>query len=412
MPSLAAPVGTAVLDDRALLVEVVHDAAGLEALRPAWDALHAAVGADAGEAFNPFMSWAWMWHWWQSRAHVSRFAQPRYQLHVVVLRDRAGIVRAIVPFVRARWGVGRLSVRALRLFGFGPTTSDLRSPLVCPTWETAAADLLVELLNPRVGRRHDLTILDGIPETGQLPQRLAGWASVEGWSWGKAVPSHVLPLPETWEAFRGGFKGHLKKSVRHGYNSLQRDGHAWTFEVVDDPAAIPGALDDLFRLHAARAAKDLKPRHVDYYARPADRAALRSVATTMAASGSIALCRLRVNGSVVAARMVFRGRGAVYLHDAGADPAWARYAVATTLTSECLRWAIEHGVTVAHLGTGDDPSKARWQGHQRSLRQLHVVAPTFAGRALAAARRLPRTARDLSMAIVPWWSELPFEVLA
>ena len=395
-----------------LVVERVRDETRLLALRPAWDALHAAAGADAGETFNPFTSWAWMWHWWWSRTTTSRFAQPHYELDVVVLRDGDGTVRAIAPFVRARWGIGRLSVAALRLFGFGPTTTDLRAPLVWPGWEAEAADALTEVL--RASARHglDLAIVDGIPETGRLGQHLTARARMEGWSWGPAVPSHMLELPRDWATFRAGLRGHLKKSVRHAYNGLRRDGHTWSFEVVDDPGELPAALDDLFRLHAARAARHLKPRHRDYYARPEERAALRAAADTLAPGGFLAVCRLRVDGIVVAARTVFHGRGAVYLHDAGADPAWSRYAVATTLTSECLRWAIEQGATVAHLGTGDDPSKARWRSRQRSLRRLHVVAPTFAGRLLAFARHLPSRARNLAMTLVPLGWDIPIEMLA
>lgn len=398
------PVGMAV--GGSLVAVVVDDEAGLLALRPEWDRLYDAIGAGGGDAFNPFMQWTWTWHWWQTRRSRMPFRQPRYGLHIVVLRDPNGTVRAIVPFAKARWGLGPVSFRALRMFGFGPCTSDLRAPLVWPGWEASAADALAGGLRSPVSTRHDLAVLDGLPESGPLTERLAHRARTEGWSWGPEVPSHTLALPASWEVFRKGFKGHLKKSVRHGYNSLARDGRQWDFEVVDRSDAIAGALTDFFRLHAARAARDIKPRHLNYYARSTDRDALAAVASSAARDGRFVVCRLRVDGRVVAVRLVFIGDGAVYLYDAGADPAWSYYAVATTLTAETLRWAIGRGARWALLGTGEDPSKARWMGRQGAMRRLDVVAPTLAGRALAIAQRLPRTtrarlARALTMATLP-----------
>ena len=129
----------------------------------------------------------------------------------------------------------------------------------------------------------------------------------------------------------------------------------------------------------------------------------------MSTDGSFAVARLRIEGQVVAARFVFPARDTIYLHDAGADPAWARYAVATTLTAECLRWGIEHGATMAFLGTGVDPSKARWGGRQRNLRRLQIVGPTLRGRLLDAALRFRRVARGLPVALVSL--DLPVEAI-
>lgn len=403
----AAPRAAAV--ERRLTTEVVRDEAALQALRLDWDALHLASGATQGASFNPFTSWSWTWAWWRSRTAGRPWSQPRYRLHVVVLRDEAGGVRAIFPFVRARWGLGPLSIRGLRAFGFGTNTADLRGPLVSPGWERIVADGLQDSLRSAAIAGVEMTLIDGLAEGDPFTEQLDARLRSEGWSWGPDVPSHTLTLPATWEAFRAGTKGHLKKSIRHSYNSLAREGRDWAFEMVDDPVALPEAIKDVFRLHAARAARDLEPRHKDYYARRSDRVAIRSVAGAMSTDGSFAVARLRIEGQVVAARFVFPARDTIYLHDAGADPAWARYAVATTLTAECLRWGIEHGATMAFLGTGVDPSKARWGGRQRNLRRLQIVGPTLRGRLLDAALRFRRVARGLPVALVSL--DLPVEAI-
>jgi len=121
--------------DRSLDLEVVTTDEGLFALRADWDALHEVPD---GPRMNPFTSWTFVWEWWQAHIRTKRFAQPRVRLHIVVLRDIRQQVRAILPFVQARWGVGPLVFRALRFYGFGPNPADLRGPLVSPGWETAA----------------------------------------------------------------------------------------------------------------------------------------------------------------------------------------------------------------------------------------------------------------------------------
>jgi CelD/BcsL family acetyltransferase involved in cellulose biosynthesis len=375
-PGTDRPAATVGETDRSLDLEVVTTDEGLFALRADWDTLHEVPD---GPRMNPFTSWTFVWEWWQAHIRTKRFAQPRVRLHIVVLRDIRQQVRAILPFVQARWGVGPLVFRALRFYGFGPNPADLRGPLVSPGWETAVAYRLAKAWRGRE-TDVDMLVLDGLVEESPFTQRLEGLARTEGWHWAPDLPSHVLELPESWQAYRSAARGHLRKSIRHGYNSLKRDGHAWSFEMIEDPHRIGDAVKDVFRLHAARAATNIKPRHRDYYAKRAKRDTLKAIAASLTTEGRFGVARMRIGDQVVAARFVFISSGALYLHDAGADPAWSYYAVATTLTSECLRWAMERGARRAYLGIGVDPSKARWGGKQQMLRRLHVPGPTARGR--------------------------------
>ena len=377
-PGTDRPATTVGETGHSLDLEVVTTDEGLLALRADWDALHEAIGSADGPRMNPFTSWTFVWEWWQAHARTKRFAQPRVRPHIVVVRDICQQVRAILPFVQARWGVGPFVFRALRFYGFGPNLADLRGPLVSPGWETAVAYRLAEAWRGRE-TDVDMLVLDGLLEELPFTQRLVALERTEGWRWAPDLPSHVLKLPESWQAYRSAARGHLRKSIRHGYNSLKRDGHAWSFEVIEDPHQMGEAMKDVFRLHAARAAPNIKPRHRDYYAKPADRETLKAIAASMSREGRFGVARMCIGNRVVAARFVFIGSDALYLHDAGADPAWSYYAVATTLTSECLRWGIERGARLAYLGTGVDPSKARWGGKQQMLRRLHVPGPTARG---------------------------------
>ena len=48
----------------------------------------------------------------------------------------------------------------------------------------------------------------------------------------------VLDLPDTWQEFRSGLKRNIRESLRHGYNSLKRDGHRFELQVATDPGEV------------------------------------------------------------------------------------------------------------------------------------------------------------------------------
>src|SRR5438105_3821742 len=98
-----------------LAVEVVKSTAGLEAARPGWERLYDA----ATSGTNPFLRWAWVWHWWRSVER--RGGWPRTRLYALLMRDAHDEIRAAVPFFLGSWGVGNLAFRALRLYGFHTT---------------------------------------------------------------------------------------------------------------------------------------------------------------------------------------------------------------------------------------------------------------------------------------------------
>jgi CelD/BcsL family acetyltransferase involved in cellulose biosynthesis len=356
-----------------LTTELVTDEPGLRNLRPAWDRLHGAASAT-----NPFGDWTWAWHWWQSFGR--RHGQPRDELYILVMRDDTQTVRAIVPLIRTSVGWGRLGIHLLRLYGFGSIT-ELRTPLVWPGWEAAAGEALMQALSARREAYH-FCVLDGVIADTSLGEWLAARAREAGWTLGPRVVGYILPLPESWDALRAGLKRNIKESLRHCYNSLAREGHDLRFELVSDPAALPGALDDFFHLHAVRAGQAGGVAHPNHFASPASKEFLRRVVGEFAATGKAVVGRLYLNERLVATRLVFVAGKTVYLYFSGYDPAWGRYSVATTVLAECLKAAIAAGAGEANLSVGTDVSKTRWGPREMYIESVRVVAPTLEGRVM------------------------------
>lgn len=358
-----------------LSLDVINTTEGLDALRSEWQTLY--EQATAGT--NPFLRWTWIRQWWQSvsrRAHVTST-----RLHVLTMRDPHGRLQSVVPFFLGTWRIGPLRFRVLRLYGFHTTLTDIRTVLNAPGWEVAAAESLMLALRT-YRHQYDVCILDGLeqgdPFTQCLESRTIGRARH-----GPNLLAYVLSLPVSWELLRSRLTRNNRGSIQQGYNALKRDGRSYAFEVVATSDGLSEALDELFALHAARAGSGNGPPHHNYYASEEDRSFLRNVVADLAAQDLVRVCRLRVDGGVVASRVVLSAGPGFYLYHAGHDPAWDRYRVGTVLTAECIQMAIRAGGAFVHLGTGAEVSKLRWSPDARTYKQLHIAAPTPTGEVLS-----------------------------
>jgi CelD/BcsL family acetyltransferase involved in cellulose biosynthesis len=360
-----------------LTVHIVESEADLLALRTEWDELHM-----SSQPVGPFTAWAWTWHWWRL------FADAHDQLHALVFRDREGVLRGVVPLVQTTWGAAPWRFRVLRPFGWN--VIELRAPLIAPGWERPVTRALADSLSAR-DHCYDWCVLHGVPETGPL----ASWLESTAHHYGETL-YHLVNLPPTWEELRKRLKRSMKKTLGHSYNTLGREGRSFEFEVVDDPVCLPDALDDFFRLHAARArVSNAAVPHPDHYQTARRRDLLRSVAVDLPYDARLLLTRLRVDGTIVATRLAFPLGDTLYLYDSGFEPAWWWYGVTTTLTAECMKMAIRCGYRSVNLSTGNDYSKSRWRPEVRRLNSWGIVAPSARAHAYVNSAMAVLRMRDL-----------------
>jgi len=201
-----------------------------------------------------------------------------------------------------------------------------------------------------------------------------------GVTWGRETPAFTLELPATWEALKAGVSRNLKESLRHCYNSLKRDGHAFELQVVREPAEIRTALQAFFALHGARAELEGTIAHGNVFASASVREFMLDVCERLARRDMVRIFQLRVAGEVVATRVAFALGDTLYLYFSGYQPAWARYGVMTTTVAEAMRHAIASGFRRVHLSMGSDVSKTRWRPELSVHRDAVLVSPTVRGR--------------------------------
>lgn len=294
-------------------VSVISTAQGLDRLLPEWvDLFYTSATA------NPFAHPRWLTTW------ARHFITPR-QLYVIAVRTLDSRLIGVAPFYRRRVSpVPGAAVVHLQLLGAGQHVhlTELPQALIYPGLEREVLRNILHYLGQHAAE-WDWIEVTLPPEQGWFEPQ---WLPLEGPGSGSFVihkatrPCVVLPLPATWDDLRAGMKRNVRESMRHGANSLTREGHTWHVEVADDRQALSAGLDAIVALHRARSDMHGKVRHPDYFADPADRAFLHDVAAHMFDAGHLAPYLLNVDGTTVAGRLVFYANRSVFSRSPGSIP--------------------------------------------------------------------------------------------
>jgi CelD/BcsL family acetyltransferase involved in cellulose biosynthesis len=346
---------------RSLSVQCVDSSAALAALEPEWLELERSSGNTL-----PFRTFDWVSSWW------GHLREHRLAVHDSLafrtVRTPAGRLVGVAPFMLTeRPAAGPFRVRCLQFIGADPNITEIRGPLCDPHLEPdVVAAVNADLASVDV---------DWIRWSGLAREQSDYEALAEGNAeWREGVSCFVLPLPSSWDELRSSRPKNLRESLRKCYASLRRDHLDVSLETVTTPADVPGALDDFFRMHAARAALDGTVRHANVFREDECQAFLGDVCVRFARRGALRVFRLRVGGDLVATRIAFLVGGGIYFYYSGYDPSYAKYGVATTLVAEALKHAISEGVRAANFSTGRDPSKLRWRPEELQYREAFAIA--------------------------------------
>jgi CelD/BcsL family acetyltransferase involved in cellulose biosynthesis len=352
-----------------LRVETIARESDLRALEPEWLALEVASSNTL-----PFRTAAWTSSWWAHLRQSRRALSDSLSLRAI--RDGAGRLVGVAPMmITSRPGQGPLRARCLQFVGTDPNVTELRGPLLLPGLEEACFRALAADVRER-RREWDWVVWSGVPGGGAA----AALLERSGATFAREIPSYVLPLRGDWASFKSALPRNVKESLRKCYNSLKRDGLAFTFEVAKEPTAVKVAVMDVFRLHAARATLEDAVRHADVFAAPSVRAFVLDVCEKLALRGITRVFRLRIGDAVVATRIGFALNGCLYLYYSGFDPAFGKYSVMTTTVAEAIQYAFAEGFTTVNLSTGKDVSKTRWNPQERVHVEGTQVSPDVRGR--------------------------------
>lgn len=299
----------------------------------------------ASASTNPFLNWEWASRW------VRKFSGDR--LLTVVVRKGSKTV-AIAPFHRTQY-LKHTGVGATALQLFGPSEAqvlfEVREIPADPAFKPGVfAALLGELV--RVGGWDWL-------EFSAQGADVQAWDSADQWIAPQLVPNvenrrtiPIMKLAPSWDEHKRRLKRNIKESIRHSYNSLERNGHTFNVEVEE----CHDAIHRLFELHRLRSMVEGRSEHGDHFRHREFRSFLGD---GLVAAGA-RLYTLRIDGQVAAVRAALDANGQRYLYYSGFDPAWWKYGVMTLLVTEMVRDAIDRKLESINFSPGVDVSKTRW----------------------------------------------------
>jgi len=294
------------------------------------------------------------WHVTWCTHFLNRNPQIHEQLQFHVLRHANGECVGIVPLVHTQRRLGPLRLATLDMLGIDPGLTEIRTPLIKPGYERAA----VRAVHAGLARVRDWDWMHWNGIRGALAEAMAREITPQ---WHAVSRDYVLDLPATWPEFRAGLKRNVRESIRHCYNSLRRDHHAFEFVVARTRAEVRQALDRFLVLHSLRAAMPWGPRHPNFFATRALREFLYDVCDRLAARDVVRVFQLRIGSAIVASRIAFVVGDSVYLYYSGFDPEWAQYSVMTTTVVETFKYAIANGLKTVNLSLNTEQSKLRWR---------------------------------------------------
>jgi CelD/BcsL family acetyltransferase involved in cellulose biosynthesis len=330
--------------DPALALRVVSTDAELEALRPAWEALHAATAASV------FQSWDWQVTWWRRVGGRG----GRNTLHVVVLSEGGEVVCIAPLFVEAARAAGLVTLRRLEFVGTGLT--DHQDLIVARGHEGAACERLAAHLEA-IRTSFDVISLSDVPDhsrTGRLLHEALARRGFEG----PRFVNEQCPrtrLADTWTATLATFDGNHRRQLSKRVRQLGEK-----FQVALE---LCGRREDLAR--DVEAFIDLHQRRwtgvgmKGVYAEPHVAEFQREVSRRFFERGWLFLAFLRLDGARVAAICGFEHRGelAYYLNGVGDLGEAARYSPGLVLHALCMEEMIRRGVRVYDFLRGTERYK-------------------------------------------------------
>jgi CelD/BcsL family acetyltransferase involved in cellulose biosynthesis len=352
-----------------LNVERVTYAEAFGTLRPEWEAIDARLVPR-----TPFTSPMWNQHWWKYFARKGPLRYDEFFVHA--LRDDNGGLVAVAPLMRTyEPSFGPLKLCKLQFFGTDPSITEIRG-IVCPVERQGeVVDALIDYFRAN-NNNWQLFKWSGIRLDGDAfkKNKETHYIRTE-----RVLPDYVTSLPRSWEEFKSRLSNNTRKSLRKGYEFIDRDGHKLTLRVTKSRDELDDALKRFFALHRARSRSAEMKSHRDSFSHRKHRNFLSDIVQGMGACDVLRFFELEIDGKIIASRIAFALDRELYLYFSGFDPVWKKYGVMTTLMVEIIKWAIEHDFSLINLSTGTDQSKLRWKPTEIALQDVVQLSPSLRG---------------------------------
>ncbi|HVX33031.1 MAG TPA: GNAT family N-acetyltransferase [Solirubrobacterales bacterium] len=331
-----------------LTATVIDDEAGLEEIRPAWDALAITTG-------EPYCAPGWMLSWW-------RHARPNgAALRVVVVSDESQIV-GLAPLWTSRPG-RRSSAYGFLTDKFSPPVG----PLATPGCEDEVAEAIARALATVTPVPIRIALWTRTPPSGIAGAFARSWPGHRSWVHAQApTPIPIVPLDgldyDAWFATRS---SKFRQESRRMRRRIEDEGAE--FQLVGR-SGIARAVNAFVRLHGDRwqgASGALVPGLPQM---------LEAAADDLHEDGRLRIFTITVEDAVIAVNVIVAAGRTASGWNSGFDPDWARFSPSMLLTLHAIGDAAERGDARFSLGPGEGGYKRRLTDSQEEWMKVTTLA--------------------------------------
>jgi CelD/BcsL family acetyltransferase involved in cellulose biosynthesis len=363
----------------AIAVECIDDRWGFTALRPEWNELLHASGADC-----PFLSWEWLYAWWKHLGGAS-------SLRIVTVRSGGDLI-AIAPLresaARAKW------FSTLEFLGTGEAGSDYLDLIVRSGREAEAIAALAQFATS-----HNTTIrFDHLPPTSRAAE-LAEQLSADGWASSHAADGtcpFIRLAGHTWDSYLATVGSAHRANVRRRLRGLEQK-FAMRFEQVTAEPERRDALDALARFHEQRY---VSRGGSTAFSSPALRAFHDEVTRRGIDRGWMRLYVLHLNDAPAAVMYGFAYNRRFYFYQHGFDEQYQQHSIGLALMALTIRTAIDEGLQEFDFLWGVEGYKSLWSHDARLLRRVQLYPAGLGGRMHQHAAMARRHVRSLARRVI------------
>jgi peptidoglycan/xylan/chitin deacetylase (PgdA/CDA1 family)/CelD/BcsL family acetyltransferase involved in cellulose biosynthesis len=356
----------------------VRTAAGLQELRPAWEAL-----LEESASATIFLTWEWVTAWWEAYGAAD-------EMEILLAYDDAGTLRGIAPLRRSRMKRYGRSVETLSFMGDDSWDSDYLDFISARGHEKAVMEAFGARLAGRVERGVVLR-LNEIPEGSPNLEHLRKWAHPGRPSAGygqagrplgppappklwreSATPCGTVRLPDTWDEYLKVLRPRFRTKVRSVLRDLEgRPGVKFGFCQSAEEAA--RHLEPLFDLHTRRWISGGQPGVFHWEAK---REFYRRVSPLLAGRGRLRFSWLEWNGRVLACQYGFTYGATYFQLQEGYEPASEHWNAGIGLRAWSIRRLMEEGVREYDFLGGMGRHKSDWGAETKQSVQVLAARST------------------------------------
>ncbi len=341
-----------------LFIEEIRDAESFKSLASEWNHL-----LSQSEANNIFLTWEWVFHWWQVYGSGK-------QLHVLVMKDPQRGIVAIAPLYRhTKTFLGGLSVNEVRFLGTGEDVSpDYLDLILMKGLEKEAIDLLMRYLAAE--NEWDIVHLTDMLSTSITAELIPNAAADNRFIFElskRAVCPYIRLLPD-WEEYVGRLSSNMRFNIKRRIRNLEKDFKTRYF-VWQDIEGLEGAMGTLSSLHNKRW-NQKGGRHS--FSSQQYHAFHQAVAREFALKGWLQLSCLELDGEIAAILYEYRYGEKIYYYQGGFDPSLYKYSLGLVLRAYVIQKAIRDGIKEIDLLKGAYEHKYKWTEFDRQTINLTI----------------------------------------